>query len=88
MECNMLNLGKDFVPSKELNVDLYHVGPSKGPGYDVNFAIWAFLTWYGGTLVSHHGASGERVLGIGYSLIFDRLALGTTLPNLKQFYKA
>ncbi|GLJ37717.1 hypothetical protein SUGI_0766220 [Cryptomeria japonica] len=54
----------------------------------VNFAIWAFITWYGSTLVLHHGLSGGKILATGYSLILGGLALGTALPNLKYFSEA
>ncbi|XP_057872209.2 putative multidrug resistance protein [Cryptomeria japonica] len=54
----------------------------------VNFAIWGFITWYGSTLVLHHGVSPGKILGTGYALILGALALGTALPNIKYFSEA
>ena len=39
----------------------------------VNFAIWAFVTWYGSRLVLHNETSGGMILGTGYCLIIGGL---------------
>ncbi|KAH9291389.1 hypothetical protein KI387_043418 [Taxus chinensis] len=86
------NVMSKFSSALEGSVNLgIKQGLAKGLAMGANgvvFAIWAFMSWYGSTLVLHHGASGGKIFGTGYSLILGGLALGTALPNLKYFSEA
>ncbi|KAI5070412.1 hypothetical protein GOP47_0014755 [Adiantum capillus-veneris] len=54
----------------------------------VVFGIWAFLSWYGSTLVINSGLNGGKVVATGLSAIIGGLALGNSLPDLKYFMEA
>eukprot|EP01018_Ginkgo_biloba_P022708 Gb_36497 [translate_table: standard] len=54
----------------------------------VSFAIWAFLAWYGSSLVMYHGVTGGKIFATGVSIILGGRALGTALPNISYFSEA
>eukprot|EP01018_Ginkgo_biloba_P022724 Gb_08707 [translate_table: standard] len=54
----------------------------------IAFAIWAFLAWYGSSLVMYHGVTGGKVFATGVSIVIGGQALGTALPNIRYFSEA
>eukprot|EP01018_Ginkgo_biloba_P008960 Gb_02468 [translate_table: standard] len=54
----------------------------------VSFAIWAFLAWYGSSLVMYRGETGGKIYSTGVSIILGGRALGTALPNISYFSEA
>eukprot|EP01018_Ginkgo_biloba_P008961 Gb_02469 [translate_table: standard] len=54
----------------------------------VSFAIWAFLAWYGSSLVMYQGETGGDIYSTGVSIILGGRALGTALPNISYFSEA
>ncbi|CAM6007218.1 unnamed protein product [Sphagnum balticum] len=51
----------------------------------VNFAIWAFMAWYGSQQVLKGYANGAQVLLTGVSVLVGGIALGNATPHFKSF---
>ncbi|XP_002983357.2 putative multidrug resistance protein [Selaginella moellendorffii] len=51
----------------------------------INFALWAFMAWYGSELVMQHRANGGQVLTTGFAVLSGGIALGNATPNMKAF---
>ncbi|EFJ38219.1 ATP-binding cassette transporter [Selaginella moellendorffii] len=51
----------------------------------INFALWAFMAWYGSELVTQHRANGGQVLTTGFAVLSGGIALGNATPNMKAF---
>lgn len=51
----------------------------------INFAIWAFVGWYGSEQVLAGRADGGNILTTGIAIISGGLALGNAMPNFKSF---
>ncbi|KAG0613585.1 hypothetical protein M758_6G113700 [Ceratodon purpureus] len=51
----------------------------------INFAIWAFLGWYGSEQVLAGRADGGNILTTGIAVIAGGIALGNAMPNFKAF---
>ncbi|CAM6042945.1 unnamed protein product [Sphagnum compactum] len=51
----------------------------------VNFAIWAFMAWYGSQQVLKGHANGAQVLMTGVSVLVGGIALGNATPHFKSF---
>jgi ATP-binding cassette subfamily B (MDR/TAP) protein 1 len=48
-------------------------GIAIGGNGSVSFALWAFISWYGSTLVMNHDVSGGKIFGVGYCIILGGL---------------
>ncbi|KAH9535053.1 hypothetical protein CY35_17G034100 [Sphagnum magellanicum] len=51
----------------------------------INFAIWAFLSWYGSQQVLKGYANGAHVLITGLAVLIGGIALGNAAPHFKSF---
>ncbi|CAK9263783.1 unnamed protein product [Sphagnum jensenii] len=51
----------------------------------VNFAIWAFMAWYGSKQVLEGYANGAEVMYAGIAVIIGGIALGNATPHFKSF---
>ncbi|XVF60423.1 hypothetical protein PTKIN_Ptkin08bG0044700 [Pterospermum kingtungense] len=55
---------------------------------DINFAIWAFIFYYGSRMVMYHGAKGGNVYMVGTYIAFGAQKLGACLSFLKPLFEA
>ncbi|KAL9997275.1 putative ABC-type xenobiotic transporter [Helianthus debilis subsp. tardiflorus] len=54
----------------------------------VTFGVWAFLYWYGSSLVMHHGARGGTVWSVAVAIAIGGLSFGSAMSNVKYFSDA
>ncbi|XVF60427.1 hypothetical protein PTKIN_Ptkin08bG0045100 [Pterospermum kingtungense] len=55
---------------------------------DINFAIWAFIFYYGSRMVMYHGAQGGTVYMVGTSIALGAQQLGASLSYFKPLFEA
>ncbi|XP_043694131.1 ABC transporter B family member 15-like [Telopea speciosissima] len=54
----------------------------------IMISIWAFMAWYGSTLIMYHNAKGGTIFAVGLSVLFGGMSLGSALMNIKYLSEA